>query len=203
MPGSSTYMHKFTEEGGDELLCEALQSVPVVEGVKDQSLSWEDAYGRPLSVGIISLLLIINSGRSPRFRVVKYTNALCSTMSAINQRQHVSAHEFTMEEVAQRLRNLDRKLKDRGVQMPPPSHSYSHYPSVHPSVPYGSYSGYKEYPEETAQSAPATLQPPYNGPPGPTNPYRSLGHERIPSSLAGVARPLRHAAIYGMGSMRL
>ncbi|GAA5873056.1 hypothetical protein JCM8547_000019 [Rhodosporidiobolus lusitaniae] len=48
---------------------------------------------------------------------------------------------------------------------------------------------------------PPTLEPPYNGPSGPLNPYdtyyRSLGRHRFFSSSGQAARPLRHAVIYG------
>ncbi|GAA5872999.1 hypothetical protein JCM8547_000004 [Rhodosporidiobolus lusitaniae] len=84
-------------------------------------------------------------------------------------------------------------------------------PSAYASGPAGHYAEYgyhgqqsgnenEEYPAGVAESAPYTLQPPYNGPSGPSNPYntyyRSLGRGCFPP------RPLRHAVIYGEGRRR-
>ncbi|GAA5858164.1 hypothetical protein JCM8547_005677 [Rhodosporidiobolus lusitaniae] len=55
-------------------------------------------------------------------------------------------------------------------------------------------------------NAPQTLQPPYTGPPGPSDPYnqyyRSLGHAHGRFSFTAAARPLRHAVIYDGGEGR-
>ncbi|GAA5858207.1 hypothetical protein JCM8547_005691 [Rhodosporidiobolus lusitaniae] len=77
---------------------------------------------------------------------------------------------------------------------------------AYPDGPAGAYSecgDHEEYPEGIAQGAPLTLQPRYDGPPGPPNPYnhyyRSLGHGQ-PSyrfSPDAGAFPIRHAVIYG------
>ncbi|GAA5858140.1 hypothetical protein JCM8547_005668 [Rhodosporidiobolus lusitaniae] len=215
MPALSPFMHKYTQDGGDTLLLQALKDIPVYETGRN-SYAWLTSNGQQAT----------------------YHEALADRMRVLNdqyaqQGQQISPHEFEAKEVKKRLEGLDFQIARRSTRtrnqsaefkrnariaalenpedfasaptlraLSPPAPLEPNAYASGPSGSYGDYSRQEEaYPEGVAQSAPLTLQPPYTGPPGPSNPYnshyRSLGHDRFASSIGRFTRPLRHAAIYG------
>ncbi|GAA5858170.1 hypothetical protein JCM8547_005680 [Rhodosporidiobolus lusitaniae] len=195
MPAPAPYMSKFTEQGGDAYLAQAMEEIPVQPG---------EANAQVYHLADGSL--------------VSYTNALAAAMNSAAQG---TVPEVTAVEVRDRLRALDKKLGYAGefkkewsdqqktqaringlrpstlrpalpeplepnAYAAGPSTSYGYHSQHHEGEYAGDYENY-EYPE--------TVQPPYSGPSGPGNPFRSLGHGRFSPSARTV--PLPHAVIYG------
>ncbi|GAA5858137.1 hypothetical protein JCM8547_005667 [Rhodosporidiobolus lusitaniae] len=187
---------KFKNQHGDELLKRALETVEVMENASTHRW-WTNLDGKKVS----------------------YTNALAESMNTINQTENLGAPVFSPEDVRKRLHSVDNWLKARNewnpellvnlrrrpiserIQQlaPPPVAGYDDYQ-------YGGEAGSAGQEHDSwydrNHGVLPTLQPPYNGPSGPSNPYnnyyRSLGH----GSSGHFARPLRHAVIYGEGRSR-
>ncbi|GAA5858093.1 hypothetical protein JCM8547_005650 [Rhodosporidiobolus lusitaniae] len=197
MPRISEDMAPFYEAGGDALLAEALESVHTVGDPPPNSKSWA-----------------LPTPDQPR---VTYLGALEYYMNARIQAGSDGRERWTTTMIRRRLEMVDQVLRRLGkinyaevvdgrlpsgrVLLPLTSSTSStdlrthNLPSSEPHAVY-----------EDGYAAPSTLEAPYSGPPGPTNPYafRSLGHDGFssPSSLDHFARPLRHAVIYGQERRR-